>query len=200
LPKELKHRLAILASGAGSNARNIIQYFKDSKEVEVALIISNRKLAGVFEIASEHGVPSIYLPAAQMNTEQGLLEVLKNHNIDSVILAGFLLKVPEDVIRAYLGRIINIHPALLPKFGGKGMYGHFVHEAVFSAGERESGITVHLVDEQYDEGDILFQAKVEIKEEDGPLDIEKKVRALEIEHFPAAIDKWLQSAKKDKTL
>jgi phosphoribosylglycinamide formyltransferase 1 len=198
LPADLKHRLAILASGAGSNALNIIQYFKDSTEVEISLIISNRKQAGVFQIASEHHVTSVYMPASEMSGEQGLLKVLVDHRIDSVILAGFLLKVPEDVIEVYRGRIINIHPALLPKFGGKGMYGHFVHEAVFAAGERESGITVHLVDEHYDEGDIVFQAKVQIKEGDGPLEIEQKVRALEIRHFPEVIDQWLQSAKKDK--
>jgi phosphoribosylglycinamide formyltransferase-1 len=194
----LKIRLAILASGAGSNARNIIQYFKDSKEVEIALVISNRKHAGVFDVASENNIQALYLPAGQMIGENGLLQILLDQGIDSVILAGFLLKVPEEVIRVFAGRIINIHPALLPKFGGKGMYGHFVHEAVFAAEERESGITVHLVDEHYDEGDILFQAKVEINEGEGPLDIERKVRELEVEHFPAVIDRWLESAKKDK--
>lgn len=194
----MKIRLAILASGAGSNARNIIQYFKDSKEVEIALVISNRKHAGVFDVASENNIQALYLPAGQMIGENGLLQILLDQGIDSVILAGFLLKVPEEVIRVFAGRIINIHPALLPKFGGKGMYGHFVHEAVFAAGERESGITVHLVDEHYDEGDILFQAKVEINEGEGPLDIERKVRELEVEHFPAVIDRWLESAKKDK--
>lgn len=199
MPADLKHRLAILASGAGSNARNIIQYFTSSEHVEVALIICNRKQAGVFDVAKHFHVPAVYMPASELNSEGRLVAELKRNQIDSVILAGFLLKVPSEVVKEYANRIVNIHPALLPKFGGQGMYGHFVHEAVFAAGEKESGITVHLVNERYDEGAILFQAKVEILEGDSSEDIERKVRALEIEHFAPVIEKWLDSAKKGKT-
>ncbi len=200
MPADLKHRLAILASGAGSNARNIIKHFTDSEHVEVALIICNRKQAGVFEVAKESHIPACYMPASELSSEGKLVAELSKYRIHSVILAGFLLKLPSDVIEEYPNRIVNIHPALLPKFGGKGMYGHFVHDAVFAARERESGITVHLVNEEYDEGAILFQAKVEILEDDRAEDIERKVRALETEHFAPVIEKWLDSAKKDKTI
>jgi len=181
--------IAILASGAGSNAANIIQHFKNTS-VQVTLIACNNQSAGVFQIAKDNQIDSILLTKENFKTSDQFVNELQQREIDLVILAGFLWLVPINLVKAFEDRIINIHPALLPKFGGKGMYGHFVHEAVHEAQEVESGITIHLVNEEFDKGKILFQAKANV-ENCSASEIEQKVRALEIEHFPKAIENFI---------
>lgn len=183
----MKKRLAILASGGGSNADNICNYFKNSHRVEIVLIACNKPNAGVFDVAKNHGIDSMLIHK-EIFAKEDFLTLLSPYQIDWIILAGFLWKVPGYLINAFPNRIINIHPALLPKYGGNGMYGHFVHEAVVLNGEEESGITIHYVNEHYDEGAIIFQAKVGLTDSDGPREVESKVRALEILHFPTIID------------
>ena len=182
-------KIAILASGAGSNAANIIQHFKNTS-VQVSLVACNKAGAGVFQIAKENSIDSIVLTKENFKSSDQFVQELQQREIDVVILAGFLWLVPSNLVKAFADRIINIHPALLPKFGGKGMYGHFVHEAVHEAKEIESGITVHLVNEEFDKGEILFQAKANV-ENCSANEIEQKVRALEIEHFPKAIENFI---------
>ncbi len=181
--------IAILASGAGSNAANIIQHFKNTS-VRVNLIACNNREAGVFQIAKDNSIDSIVLTKENFKSSDQFVQELQKREIDLVILAGFLWLVPTNLVKAFEDRIINIHPALLPKFGGKGMYGHFVHEAVHLAQEVESGITIHLVNEEFDKGKILFQAKATV-ENCSASEIEQKVRALEIEHFPKAIENFI---------
>jgi phosphoribosylglycinamide formyltransferase-1 len=188
----VKTRLAILASGAGSNARNIIDYFSDSAIVEVALVASNRAEAGVLEIARENEIETFLITRENFRESTKFLDMVQSRKIDFIILAGFLWKVPDSLISAFDRRIINIHPALLPKYGGKGMYGHFVHEAVHAAREKESGITIHYVDGHYDAGDVIFQTKVSIDPDDDANAIEQKVRALEIRHYPVEIAKLIE--------
>jgi len=179
-------RIALFASGSGSNAENIIHYFVNSKELEFPLIISNRPDAGVHERAGRLMVPSYVFK--KIDFENGaVLQFLQERNIDFIVLAGFLLKIPENLLKAYPDRIINIHPALLPKFGGKGMYGSRVHEAVVASGETETGITIHYANENYDEGRILFQARCPVLAGDSPEDVAAKVHALEYEYFPRII-------------
>jgi phosphoribosylglycinamide formyltransferase-1 len=181
--------IAILASGAGSNAANIIQHFKNSS-VQIKLIACNNPNAGVFQIAKDNQIDSLLLTKENFKTSDQFVNELQKREIDLVILAGFLWLVPSNLVAAFENKIINIHPALLPKFGGKGMYGHFVHEAVYEAKEKESGITIHLVNEEFDKGEILFQAKANI-ENCSSHEIEQKVRALEIEYFPKAIENFI---------
>jgi phosphoribosylglycinamide formyltransferase-1 len=181
--------IAILASGAGSNAANIIQHFKNTP-VTISLIACNKAEAGVFQIAKEHHIDAILLTKENFKTSNVFVQELQQRNIELVILAGFLWLVPQNLVSAFENRIINIHPALLPKFGGKGMYGHFVHEAVCAAHEAESGITVHLVNEEFDKGRILFQASCNV-ENCNASEIEAKVRALEIAHFPKVIENFI---------
>jgi phosphoribosylglycinamide formyltransferase-1 len=181
--------IAILASGAGSNAANIIQHFKNTT-VTISLIACNNAQAGVFQIAKDNGIDSFLLTKENFKTSDAFIHELKNRNIDLVILAGFLWLVPKNLVSAFEDRIINIHPALLPKFGGKGMYGHFVHEAVCAANENESGITIHLVNEEFDKGEILFQAKCDVSNCSAE-EIEAKVRMLEIAHFPKVIENFI---------
>ncbi len=181
------NRLAILASGSGSNAEKIMEYFKDSTKAQIALVASNKTDAFVLERAKKFEIPTLTFSRKEM--EAGvLLEKLQAEKIDWVILAGFLLKIPVELIRAFPDRMINIHPALLPKYGGKGMYGSFVHEAVKVAGDTETGITIHLVNENYDEGKIIFQAATEVTHKDTPDTIAHKVHALEHRYFPEVID------------
>ena len=182
----MKKNVAILASGAGSNAENIIRYFGNDENINFPLIISNKADAYVHERAKNLGVSSYTFK--KFDFESGkVLEFLKEQQINFIILAGFLLKVPENLLQAYPNRIINIHPALLPKFGGKGMYGSFVHEAVVAAKEKESGITIHYVNENYDEGQIIFQAKCEVLPTDTSDDVAVKIHALEYKYFPKII-------------
>lgn len=180
-------RLAILASGSGSNAEKIMEHFQNSEIAEIALVASNKADAFVLERAKKFDVPTFTFSRKEMDTGL-LLEKLKEENIDWVILAGFLLKIPVDLTRAFPDRMVNIHPALLPKYGGKGMYGSFVHEAVKAAGEAETGITIHLVNENYDEGRIVFQASTPLTDSDTPNSIAEKVHALEHKHFPEVIE------------
>lgn len=180
-------RLAILASGSGSNAEKIMEHFQNSEIAEIALVASNKAEAFVLERAKKFGVPTFTFSRKEMDAGV-LLEKLQEENIDWVILAGFLLKIPVELTRAFPDRMVNIHPALLPKYGGKGMYGSFVHEAVKAAGDAETGITIHLVNENYDEGRIVFQASTPVTSEDTPESIAEKVHALEHKHFPEVIE------------
>ena len=195
--------IAIFASGAGTNARKIIDYFEKrasgssingretkSVPIKVSLIVCNVPGAGVLEIAEEKGIPSLIINKADFNTT-GYVESLKNAGIDFIVLAGFLWKVPELLVRAYPKAIINIHPALLPKYGGKGLYGARVHEAVIAAKEKESGITIHWVNEHYDEGAIIFQASCSIDASDTAETLANKIHALEHAHFAPTIEKLL---------
>jgi phosphoribosylglycinamide formyltransferase-1 len=179
-------RIALFASGSGSNVENIIRYFSNNRELEFLFVISNRSDAFVHERMKKWNIPSYSFN--KNDFENGIvLKLLKEKTINFIVLAGFLLKIPENLLNAYPDRIINIHPALLPKFGGKGMYGSHVHEAVVAAGEKESGITIHYVNENYDEGAIIFQARCPVLSIDTPDDVAAKVHALEYEHFPRVI-------------
>jgi formyltetrahydrofolate-dependent phosphoribosylglycinamide formyltransferase len=183
--------IAIFASGAGSNARKIIEYFENKGlRIKVSLIVCNVPGAGVLEIAEEKGIPSLMINKTEFSAN-GYVESLKNAGIDFIVLAGFLWKVPKVLVRAYPKAIINIHPALLPKYGGKGMYGARVHEAVIAAGDKESGITIHWVNENYDEGAIIFQAKCSIDASDTPTSLANKIHSLEHVHFATTIEKLL---------
>lgn len=184
-----KVQIAIFASGGGSNARKIMEHFKDSPVAEVGLVVSNKAQAGVLDIAEAFGIPTQIIDRVGFYQTEDLLEVLKKHQIGFIALAGFLWLIPGYLVREYPRRILNIHPALLPKYGGKGMYGHHVHEAVKAAGETESGPTIHFVNEHYDEGDIIFQARCAVHPDDSADDIARNVLALEHRYFPAIIEK-----------
>jgi len=181
-------RLAIFASGKGSNAQKIIDHFRSVSKVKVALIVSNKVEAGVIDIAKKEKIPFIIIDKEKFFRGDVYLPELKEKKIDFIILAGFLWKIPRALINAYPNRIINLHPALLPKYGGKGMYGQFVHEAVIAAKDKESGITIHYVDEIYDHGNIIFQAKCAVTENDTPESLAEKIHALEHAHFPKVIE------------
>jgi phosphoribosylglycinamide formyltransferase-1 len=186
----MKH-VAIFASGKGSNADNICSYFKGHAAVKISIIVSDRKEAGVFQVAEKHGVPSLYINKSGWQDATLLCSTLKEYRIDLIVLAGFLKLIPGQLLQEYAGRIINIHPALLPKYGGHGMYGHHVHEAVYHAGEKETGITIHYVDEHYDSGDIIFQAVVSLNNGDDPETIAARIHQLEMKYFPEVIEKLL---------
>lgn len=185
-----KHKIAIFASGKGSNAKTIIDYFKGHKKIEVGLIVCNNPRAGVLEIAEIEGIPVLLLQK-NIFMETGYADELQKRNIGFIVLAGFLWKVPPVLIHAFPEKIVNIHPALLPNYGGKGMYGQAVHEAVVAAGEKESGITIHYIDEIYDNGTIIFQAKVQVEENDSWASVAKKVQELEHRHYAPQIEKLL---------
>jgi phosphoribosylglycinamide formyltransferase 1 len=180
--------IAIFASGAGSNAQKIIEHFEGNPHIKVSLIVCNKPAAGVLGIASAHCIPSLIIEKEKFFREDGYVAELKEAKIDFIVLAGFLWKIPQSLINAYRNRIINIHPALLPKYGGKGMYGANVHEAVIAAREKESGITIHYVDEHYDNGDIIFQARCNVTPDDTADSLAEKIHALEHEHFPKVIE------------
>lgn len=179
--------IAIFASGAGSNAQHIINYFKGDKKHRIALVVSNNENAGVLKIAEQEGIEYAITSKEELADEETMLALLGFHKIDFIVLAGFLLLVPQYLVKAYPNKIINIHPALLPAHGGKGMYGNKVHEAVRAAGDTETGITIHYVNERFDEGEIIAQAKCIVLESDTPEDIRKKVQQLEHEHYPQTI-------------
>ena len=179
-------RIALFASGSGSNVENIVRSFSDSKELEFPVIICNRPDALVLERAKKYRIPSCVFKKSDFENGE-VLNCLREKAVDFIVLAGFLLKIPDNLLKAYPNRIINIHPALLPKFGGKGMYGRHVHEAVVASGEKETGITIHYVNENYDEGQIIFQAKCPVSPTDSPDEVAAKVHALEYEHFPRVI-------------
>ncbi len=193
-------RLAIMASGSGSNAENIVKYFSHSKEIEVAAIISNKADAYVLERAQYLHVPSYVFSRAEIVETDKVLNLLTDLKIDWVILAGFLVLLPECIVNKFDGRILNIHPSLLPKFGGKGMYGDKVHKAVVEAHEKESGITIHKIDANYDEGTTVFQAKIKVEPIDKPEDVAKKVHALEYKFFPQIIENLALGKDFEKTV
>lgn len=181
-------RIAIFASGSGTNAENIIRYFLHNENVEISLIFSNKKDAFVHERSKKLGIPSYTFSKKEFDEGDPVLETLRQYKIDWIVLAGFLLKISPPLLEAYPHKIINIHPALLPKYGGKGMYGSYVHRAVVEAGEKESGITIHYVNENYDEGNIIFQASCKVLPTDSAEEVARKVHDLEYRHFPSVIE------------
>lgn len=187
----MRIKIGIFASGSGTNAENIIRYFSEKPSFQVTLIVSNKEDAYVLERARKFDIPAIVCSKMDFLSTNKVVDILRGYKIDFIILAGFLLRIPENIIHIYPNRIVNIHPALLPKYGGKGMYGDHVHEAVVKAGEHESGITIHYINERYDEGNIVFQAACPVLPTDSPEDVAKKVHALEYEHFPRVIERVL---------
>ena len=186
----MKH-IVLFASGSGSNAENIIRYFEGHPSIVVSCVFTDRKDAYVLDRCNNLGVPAFYFNRHSFRETGALLKVLQSLNPDLIVLAGFLKKIPPEMVAAFPDSIINIHPALLPKYGGKGMYGHHVHEAVKANREKESGITIHYVNEHYDEGAIIEQQKVSIAPEDTASDIGRKVQELEHLDFPRVIEKLL---------
>lgn len=182
----------MFASGAGTNAARIIDYFREHPGIRVVLIVSNKPGAGVLEIAQKEKIPFLVLDRERFYAEDGYIAELLDRDIRLIVLAGFLWKIPVKLVEAFRGKIINIHPALLPLYGGRGMYGRHVHEAVLAAGEKESGITIHYVDEVYDHGDIIFQARCPVAETDDPQQLAKKIRVLEHTHYPRVIENLLK--------
>ncbi len=186
--------IAIFASGAGSNAQKIIDYFDNRKNTgKVALIVCNKAGAGVIDIAKKNTIDTLLIDKEPFFTTDIYINELKQKGIGFIVLAGFLWKIPVSLIKAYPNKIVNIHPALLPKYGGKGMYGNKVHEAVIAAAEKESGITIHYVDELYDHGNIIFQTTCTINETDTPDSLAKKIHLLEHQHYPAVIEQVLKT-------
>ncbi|MCX6327981.1 MAG: phosphoribosylglycinamide formyltransferase [Bacteroidia bacterium] len=181
-------KIAIFASGSGTNAENIIKYFSNRKSAKVTLILSNRREAYVLKRAAEHNIKSIFFDYNEFNTSDKVLDELLRNDIDFLVLAGFLWLVPEKILNLYAGRIINIHPALLPKYGGKGMYGEKVHKAVIDNHESESGISIHYVNKLYDEGDIIFQARCKVEPSDTPDTLAARIHELEYKYFPKVIE------------
>jgi len=184
----MSFKIALFASGSGSNAENIIRYFSNNERFIFPVIFSNKTNAYVHERAKILNIPSYTFSKEDFHVGEPILRLLKEKEIDAIVLAGFLLKIPQALIDAYPLKIINIHPALLPKYGGKGMYGDYVHQAVKAAGDKESGISIHYVNENYDEGNIIFQAKCVVEPDDTSEMIAEKVHRLEYEHFPKAIE------------
>lgn len=186
-----QEKIAIFVSGTGSNARRIIEHFQGHPSIEVALLISNKVEAPALQMAAEQGVETLVLSRISFYEGEELREFLQKKGITLLVLAGFLWLIPPYLVKAWPNRIVNIHPALLPKYGGKGMYGKHVHRAVLEGGERESGITIHYVNEHYDEGNIIFQARCEVKPEDRPETLARRVQQLEHRHFPEIIESLL---------
>lgn len=188
-------KLAIFASGSGTNAENLIKHFKNSQLANITLVLSNNKNAQVLQRAKKHDVKTLIFSRKELYETDYIVEILKE-KADFIILAGFLWRIPRSLIEAYPDGIVNIHPALLPKYGGKGMYGMRVHETVKENGEKESGISVHYVNERYDEGNIICQKKISIIPEDSPNDIAAKIHQLEYKYFPIVIENLLRSDNK----
>jgi phosphoribosylglycinamide formyltransferase 1 len=184
--------IAIFASGSGTNAENIIKYFSTRNTAKVALILSNKREALVLRRAADLEVKSVFFDREEFYTSSKVLSYLKGNKIDFIVLAGFLWLVPSDILNEFEGRIINIHPALLPKYGGKGMYGERVHQAVIENQDIESGITIHYVNPEYDEGNIIFQAKCKIDRSDNASSLASKIHRLEYEHFPRIIEQLIE--------
>lgn len=184
--------LAIFASGEGTNAENIIRYFENSGTAKVTLLVYNRKEAGVRLRAERLGVRTEYIPKSMFGDSEKVLAMLREANTDIIVLAGFLLFVPEYLLETYHNRIINIHPSLLPLHGGKGMHGIHVHEDVLACGDKETGITVHVADAQLDHGCVLFQAKCPVERGDTPEDVAARVHKLEYAYFPEVIERFCQ--------
>jgi len=180
--------VAVFASGAGSNTQKIVDYFRNHNSIKISLIVCNKPEAGVLHIADKENIPALLINREKFFNDDAYLDVLKKNKIDFIVLAGFLWKIPLLLIQAYPYKIINIHPALLPEHGGKNMYGNHVHEAVIASGSKESGITIHYVDEHYDNGDILFQAKCTVDENETPETLAQKIHLMEYENYPPIIE------------
>ncbi|MEN9571336.1 MAG: hypothetical protein RL172_2567 [Bacteroidota bacterium] len=193
--KQQPASIILFASGAGSNAQKIIDHFRSNQSVSVSLIVCNKPGAGVLSIAAKENIPSLIIEKEQFFRGDHYLPILNQYKPDLIVLAGFLWKIPAGLINAYPGKIINIHPALLPKYGGKGMYGQFVHQAVIDAGEKESGITIHYVDELYDHGAVILQERCAVTAEDTALTLAEKVHQLEHTHFPLVVEQILKGQK-----
>ena len=187
--------IAIFVSGSGSNCENIIHYFQNNKQANIALVVSNRSDAYALVRAQRLNVPTKVLPKAEFNNQEMVMKLMADYRIDFIVLAGFLLMIPDWLISAYQHRMINLHPALLPKFGGIGMYGHYVHEAVRKANETETGMTVHWVSPVCDGGEIIAQFRTPITPDDTPDDIAAKEHVLEMKHFPQVIEAILKQEK-----
>ena len=184
-------RIAIFASGSGSNAENIANYFSNSQNVKVSLVLTNNPNAFVLERAKKLGIEALVFDKSSFQKTDNILQFLIKKDINLIVLAGFLLKIPENITNSFPNKIINIHPALLPKYGGKGMYGDHVHKAVVEHNETESGITIHYVNEHYDEGKVIFQAKCDVLPTDSYENLTSKIHSLEYEHFPKVIESVL---------
>jgi formyltetrahydrofolate-dependent phosphoribosylglycinamide formyltransferase len=185
------YRIAVFASGAGSNAQKIIDHFRDHSLIKVALIVSNKPGAGVLDIAAREKIPFIIIDKEKFFRGNGYVDELKQEGIDFIVLAGFLWKIPASLLRAWPHKMVNIHPALLPGYGGKGMYGAFVHKAVIDARDKESGISIHFVDDIYDHGQVIFQARCAITADDTPETLAQKIHQLEHLYYPRIIEKIL---------
>jgi phosphoribosylglycinamide formyltransferase-1 len=190
-----KTHIAIFASGNGTNAEEIIRHFGKSRTAKVALVLSNNPKAYVLERAARHSIPYYAFGRNDFYKTRKVDEVLRLNGIGFVVLAGFMWLIPERLVRSYRNRMVNIHPALLPKYGGKGMYGMHVHEAVIANKEKESGITIHWVNEKYDDGQVLFQARCKVEKGDTPEQVAQKVHALEYKHYPEVIEKAIRQSK-----
>ncbi|MFZ1333558.1 MAG: phosphoribosylglycinamide formyltransferase [Flavobacteriales bacterium] len=188
-------RVAILASGSGTNAQRLIEYFKTSDIVEVKLVGCDKPHAGVLRRAWDLGIPSYLFNGALLN-DGTVLNELQGQRIDLIILAGFLRLIPKEIVAAFPDRIVNIHPSLLPEYGGKGMYGEHVHRAVIASGEEESGITIHLVNEQYDQGKHLLQIRCSVLPSDTPETLAERIHRLEHEHYPKIVEVYLGQVEK----
>lgn len=185
--------VAIFASGEGTNAENLFTYFKNDSRIKFKIVLTNSSTAGVIARAERHKKTVQLISKASLNEySEQLIDFLKMENIDLIVLAGFLLKIPESFVKAFPNKIINIHPSLLPKYGGKGMHGMHVHEAVILNQEMESGITIHYVNEEYDKGEIILQKKCEVEKNDTPDTLQQKIRKLELEFLPKAIELLLE--------
>ncbi|RZK20497.1 MAG: phosphoribosylglycinamide formyltransferase [Pedobacter sp.] len=192
----MKKRIAIFASGSGSNAQKLMEHFKRSNDIEISLVLTNNADAYVLQRADNFEIPSHIFDKQEFYKTDDVIDLLKNLDIDFIVLAGFLWLIPQNLIAAYPGRIINIHPAILPKFGGKGMYGDHVHNAVMASGEAEGGITIHYVDENYDEGEYIYQAKYKIDKGDNLEMIKFKGQQLEHLHYPRVVEMLVKKIKK----
>lgn len=192
----MKKRIAIFASGSGSNAQKLMEHFKRSNEIEISLVLTNNADAYVLQRADNFEIPTHIFDRNEFYHTDEVVDLLKNLEIDFIVLAGFLWLIPKSLIHAYPGRIVNIHPAILPKFGGKGMYGDHVHHAVMAAGETEGGITIHYVNENYDEGEYIYQARYRIDKNDNLEMVKFKGQQLEHQHYPRIVETIVKKISK----
>lgn len=192
----MKKRIAIFASGSGSNAQKLMEHFKRSTDVEIALVLTNNPDAYVLQRADNFEIPTHVFDRNEFYHTENIIDLLKNLEVDLIVLAGFLWLIPKNLIAEYPGRIVNIHPALLPKFGGKGMYGDYVHNAVLAANETEGGITIHYVDENYDEGEFIYQARYRIDKGDNLEMVKFKGQQLEHQHYPRIVESIIKKIRK----
>ncbi len=181
--KKSKYKIAIFISGKGSNAKKLVEYFREHNDIEVAIIVSNKPNIDIENLCLSNGVD--YIETSEV------IDIIENKNIDLIVLAGYLKLIPNELISIFTNRIINIHPSLLPKFGGKGMYGRKVHQSVIESGEKESGITIHYVNQNYDEGEIIKQIKIKLSDSETPDTLESKIHDIELENFPKIIEQIL---------